>query len=497
MLGQGDRKAAVNLSLDSLPAISDRVVKPTYRRSDLRPGIVHVGVGNFHRAHQAIYLHRLFQNGQDLDWAILGAGVKSYDENMRNKLKAQDWLTTVVELDPEGFSAEICAAMAGFSDVNAQALIAAMSDPEIRIVSLTVTEGGYFVDAKTGGFDLSNPEIVNDIKNPETPTTVFGIIIAALANRRQKGIAPFTVMSCDNLPENGHVARHALLGLADAMPGDMGEWITGNVAFPNGMVDCITPATGEREISLVEDEFGIVDAAPVVCEPFRQWVLEDKFSNGRPALETVGVEFVSDVAPYELMKLRVLNGGHAAIAYPAALMGIKFAHEAMENPLVGGFYDKLAHEEIMPTVPPIPGARIEDYYKTLVKRFSNALLGDTIARLCLDGSNRQPKFIFPTISAQLEANRSIRGLALEVALWCRYCAGIDENGNEILIEDISADRLQAQAKAAKSDPPKFLQMHEIFGALNESQIFTDAFSQALNALWRDGTQATLQNYLRS
>ncbi|MGI9399829.1 MAG: mannitol dehydrogenase family protein [Rhizobiaceae bacterium] len=488
---------AASLSLANLPLISDSVVKPSYRREELTPGIIHVGVGNFHRAHQAIYLHRLFQTGRDHNWAIMGAGVKPYDDVMRQRLINQDWLTTVVELDPDGFSAEICASMIGFAEVNARALIAAMSDPEIRIVSLTVTEGGYFVDAKSGGFDVSNGEIAKDIANRETPSTVFGIIIAALANRRQNGIAPFTVMSCDNLPENGHVARQAILGLAGAMSGDMGKWISGNVAFPNGMVDCITPATGEREIDLVRHEFDIVDTAPVVCEPFRQWVLEDNFSNGRPALETVGVEFVNDVAPYELMKLRMLNGGHAAIAYPAALMGIKYAHEAMENKLVGGFYDKLVHDEIMPTVPPIPGVSLEEYYRTLVKRFSNALLGDTIARLCLDGSNRQPKFILPTIKACLDAGIPVRGLALEVALWCRYCAGIDENGSEILIEDIAADRLKAQAMAAKSEPSRFLEMHEIFGSLNEKPIFVDAFSERLNALWRDGTQATLQKYLRS
>lgn len=488
---------AISLNLNNLPLIQDRVAKPAYDRADLSPGIIHVGVGNFHRAHQAFYLHRLFQTGKDHDWAIIGAGIKPYDEAMRRRLADQDWLTTVVQLDPDGFSAEISAAMTGFSDINSQKLIEAMSRPEIRIVSLTVTEGGYFINAKTGGFDFDNVEIRNDIANPGKPSTVFGILIAALSRRRENGIPPFTVMSCDNLPENGHVARHALLGLAEAMPGDMGDWIGANVAFPNGMVDCITPATGEREIKLVETEFGIIDAAPVVCEPFRQWVLEDKFSNGRPALETVGVEFVDDVAPYELMKLRILNGGHAAIAYPAALLGIKYAHEAMENPFVGGFFDKLAHSEIMPTVPPIPGVSREQYYNTVVKRFSNALLGDTVSRLCLDGSNRQPKFIFPTITACLEAGISIRGLALEVALWCRYCAGIDEKGNEIKIEDVAAERLNEHANAARSNPSRFLEMHEIFGTLNEKPVFVEAFSDWLNALWLDGTRATLQNYLRS
>jgi mannitol 2-dehydrogenase len=214
-------------------------------------------------------------------------------------------------------------------------------------------------------------------------------------------------------------------------------------------------------------------------------------------LEAVGVEFVEDVAPYELMKLRVLNGGHAAIAYPSGLMGIEFAHEAMQDPLVSGFYDKLAHEEIMPTVPLIPGVSLEDYYKTVVRRFSNALLGDTIARLCLDGSNRQPKFILPTIAARLGTGSSIAVLALEVALWCRYCAGTDENGKPIHLDDNAAARLNEHALAARNAPGKFLEMHEIFGSLSENAIFAGAFAKALQALWRDGTAATLQTYLAS
>ncbi|WP_193175663.1 mannitol dehydrogenase family protein [Oricola nitratireducens] len=483
------------LSLDNLSAIGADVAKPSYARGDLSPGIVHIGVGNFHRAHQGIYLHRLFESGRDHDWAIVGAGVKPYDDAMRGKLEAQDWLTTVVELDPAGFSATVSGSMIDFARVDPVGLIDTMAQPEIRIVSLTVTEGGYYVDAKTGGFDASHPEIVADRDSPDHPKTVFGIIIAALMKRRDAGIAPFTVMSCDNLPENGHVARNAVLGLAEGRADDAHDWIAENVAFPCGMVDCITPATGPREIGLVREKFGIEDAAPVVCEPFRQWVLEDNFPQGRPALETVGVEFVDDVAPYELMKLRILNGGHATIAYPAGLLGIHFVHSAMENPLVAGFLEKLEFSEIIPTVPEIPGVSLTGYYEKIVERFANVAVGDTIPRLCLDGSNRQPKFILPTIAARLEKGQSVDGLALEVALWCRYCAGTDENGKTITIDDIAAERLTRQALAARDDPSAWLAMHDIFGDLGKDGIFANAFAAALRALWAGGVRATLETYL--
>ncbi|PWW02047.1 mannitol 2-dehydrogenase [Hoeflea marina] len=483
-------------ALSTLADLGQRVSVPSYSRADLSAGIVHVGVGNFHRAHQAHYLHRLFDSGRDHDWAIIGAGIKSFDAAMRGKLKAQDWLTTVVELDPKGFSGMITGSMIGFAEIDAEATIAAMADPAIRIVSLTVTEGGYYIDAKTGSFDASHPDIVADSRTPAAPKTVFGIIVAALDRRRQAGLAPFTVMSCDNLPENGHVARAAVLGLARQMPGDIAAHIAAHVAFPCGMVDCITPATGPREIDLVRDRFGIDDAAPVVCEPFRQWVLEDNFPQGRPALETVGVEFVKDVAPYELMKLRILNGGHAVIAYSSALLGHEFAHDAMADPLIAGFLEKLEFAEMIPTVPEIPGVSLTDYYHKVAERFGNAALGDTIARLCLDGSNRQPKFILPTIAARLEAGQSIDGLALEVALWCRYCAGEREDGSSYTIDDPSAERLRVHGHAARSEPLKFLDMRDIFGSLSDNEIFRAAFAKAVAALWKNGARATLEAYVK-
>lgn len=479
-------------ALQSLP---DNVVVPAYDRSKLKAGILHIGVGNFHRAHQAVYLNELFSLGEDHDWALVGAGIKPYDVAMRDRLQQQDWLTTVVELDPNGLTAKISGSMVDFVEIDPQAVVERLSSPEIRIVSLTITEGGYFVNEVTGGFDHKHPEIMHDVEHPDTPETVFGVLIAAIRKRRSAGIAPFTVMSCDNLPENGKIARQAVLGLARDLSSDLGDWIEQNVSFPNSMVDCITPATSDRERAMVKDQFGIIDAAPVACEPFRQWVMEDKFPNGRPALEKVGVEFVADVAPYELMKLRILNGGHATIAYPSALMGYHFVHDGMADPLVNGFLAKLEVSEIIPTVPSVPGVNFMNYLATVRERFSNSAVGDTIPRLCLDGSNRQPKFILPTIMDRLANEQTVDGLALEVALWCRYCAGTDDAGNAIELVDEKAARLTQHALQAKDNPAAFLAMTDIFGPLSENATFAAAFSQALNALWSKGTKATLQAYL--
>lgn len=486
---------AIRPSLAALPALAATAAVPRYDRAQLSPGIVHIGVGNFHRAHMAHYLHRLFDLGRDHDWAIVGGGVKPNDAAMRARLEGQDWLTTVVELDPAGYSAAITGAMIDFAEATPEALIAALADPAIRIASLTITEGGYFIDALTGGFNTAHPDIAADAANPETPQTVFGVLLKALRLRRSAGIAPFTILSCDNLPENGHVTRAAVTGLARLQDPAFAAWIGDAVAFPNSMVDCITPATGSREIALVENRFGIADAAPVVCEPFRQWVLEDNFPQGRPAFEQVGAEFVADVAPYELMKLRILNAGHAIIAYPAGLLGIHYVHDAMRNPLVARHLDWLLHKELIPTVPRIKGVDFEAYYSKIVERFSNPEIGDTIPRLCLDGSNRQPKFVLPAVHDRLRDGLPVDGLALEVAFWCRFCAGIDEDGQPLTVPDDNAAQLTEHALRARRQPKAFLQQKAIFGELSEAAPFADAFAHALDALWTRGTKAILEERL--
>lgn len=482
------------LNAAALPRLPKGVHGPAYDRAGLTPGILHVGVGNFHRAHMAVYLDRLFATGRDHDWAIVGAGVRPADAVMRDRLAAQDWLTTVVELDPHGLSARVVGSMVDFVPVDPAATIARMADPAIRIVSLTVTEGGYYIDAKTDGFNATHPDIVTDAAAPDAPRTVFGMIIAALRLRRDGGIAPFTVLSCDNLPENGHVAERTVTGLARLSDPAFADWIAANVAFPNSMVDCITPATTDRERAMVADRFGLRDAAPVACEPFRQWVLEDRFPQGRPAFETVGAEFVANVAQYELMKLRILNGGHAAIAYPGALLGHHFVHDAMADARIARWLDRLTRAEIVPTLSPIPGVSYDAYRETVAERFSNPEVGDTIPRLCQDGSNRQPKFILPTIRDALSKGLPIAGLALEVALWCRYCAGVDEAGRAIPPNDDNHATLRPLAEATRDNPLAFLGNPAVFGPLGQDAVFGAAFAAAIGSLWSRGVAATLADY---
>lgn len=489
----------VRLSRATLSQLGPSVSGPSYRRDELSPGIVHIGVGNFHRAHQAAYLDELFERGRDHDWAIIGTGVRESDAEMGRDLAAQDFLTTVVTQEAERSQARVTGAMIDFvTPGDSAAIIEKLVDPRTRIVSLTVTEGGYYIDPATQAFDPGHPDIVADAADRlASPKTAFGLIAAGLLKRRAAGLPPFTVMSCDNLPGNGHVTADAVAGLVGLIsPGDA-RWIRESVAFPNGMVDRITPATSERERQTLRDDFGIEDSRPVFCEDFRQWVLEDHFPAGRPRLEEVGVQFVADVAPFELMKIRILNGGHAAIAYPAGLLDIHFVHEAMQDKQIARFLSALLDDEVIPVVPPVPDTDLADYKRTIERRFANPKIGDTIRRLCLDGSNRQPKFILPTLRDALQAGRPIDGLALVSALWCRYCYGETESRRIIQANDPNWSRLTEQSRLARNAPEAWLAMQDIYGDLGEDQRFRHAFTRALQHLWQSGTRASLDHYLTS
>jgi mannitol 2-dehydrogenase len=490
---------ATRLSLATLGQLGPSVSVPGYRRDELGPGIVHIGVGNFHRAHQATYLDELFERGLDHDWAIIGTGVRESDAEMGRDLAAQGFLTTVVTEEAERSQARVTGAMIDFvAPGDSAAILERLVDPRTRIVSLTVTEGGYYIDPATQAFDPGHPDIIADAADRlAAPKTAFGLIAAGLLRRRAAGLPPFTVMSCDNLPGNGHVTADAVAGLVELIDRDDARWIREHVAFPNGMVDRITPATSDRERQALRDDFGIADSRPVFCEGFRQWVLEDHFPAGRPRLEEVGVQFVADVAPFELMKIRILNGGHAAIAYPAGLLDIHFVHEAMQDTQIARFLSALLDDEVIPVVPLVPDTDLADYKRTIERRFANPKIGDTIRRLCLDGSNRQPKFILPTLRDALQAGLSVDGLALVSALWCRYCHGETESGQPIAPNDPSWSRLNAQAQQARSAPETWLQMRDIYGNLADDPRFREAFSQALQRIWRSGTRASIDTFLAS
>ncbi len=476
----------IPLSLATLADVPADVARPTYDRSNLRAGILHIGVGNFHRAHMAVYLDRLMNMGLAHDWAIVGAGLRAGDADMRDRLAAQDWLTTVVDRDGAGESARITGAMVDYCPVDPAAILAAMSDPLIRMVSLTVTEGGYFL-GRGGAVRLDDPALHADIANPDAPKTVFGLIIAALRQRRDAGQPAFTVLSCDNLQGNGDITRRVTLAVAEAQDPELAGWIAAHVAFPNGMVDCITPRSGPRELALVQDCFGVRDAAPVVCEPFRQWVIEDHFPAGRPPLEKVGVTFVDDVKTHEIMKLRLLNASHASLCYAAALMGYAHVDKAMADPVLSGWLKALPTRETIPTLEPIEGVDYAAYLDSVLHRFGNPAIADTIARLAQDGSDRQPQFILPTLRDALARDLPIDGLALELAIWMQFCSA-----PPIPLEDPMAAALQA---AAQSGPQAFLGQTAVFGHLGQNPRLRAAVAAAYEGLQQEGVEAMLSRYL--
>ncbi|MEM1073682.1 MAG: mannitol dehydrogenase family protein [Pseudomonadota bacterium] len=486
----------VPLGLSQLSALSSDVSVPRYDRSELSPGIVHIGLGNFHRAHQAWYLHRLMQQGEALDWAIIGAGVRSADATQRIKLIGQDCLTTLIELDPSGKSAEVCGAMIDFLPVEEGngALIAQMTLPEIRIVSLTVTEGGYYIDPATGGFDAAHPDIRHDAANPLRPRTAFGAMIAALRARRDAGVPAFTSQSCDNLQGNGAVLRQTVVSLARMSDPELASWIEANCSFPNSMVDCIVPATGPSEIALAQ-EFGIGDSAPVTHENFRQWVFEDKFSAGRPAWEQVGATASDRVHDFETMKIRILNGGHQVIAGPAEILGIETIADAMAHPSIKAFLRKVVQDEVAPHIKPVPGMSPQDYLDLIDKRFSNPEIKDTTRRVAFDGASRHPGFIVPSIRDGLKAGLSVSGLALVSALWARYCAGVREDGSVVEPNDPHWTLLKETALEAPNDPQRWLQLTQFYGTIGANATFAAAFEGWLRALYGIGVEATLQRYL--
>ncbi|MFG6592013.1 mannitol dehydrogenase family protein [Sulfitobacter sp. 1A12157] len=474
------------------------IAHPSYDRCALTPGIVHIGVGNFHRAHQAWYLHRLMQNGQAHDWAILGAGVRPYDAAMREKLLAQDCLTTLIELDPAQTSAEVVGSMIDYLPIEEGngALIRAMADPAIRIVGLTVTESGYYIDPVSKGFDAAHADIIHDAAHPDTPRTAFGAIVAALRLRRDAGQGPFTGLSCDNLQGNGEILRQAVVSLARLSDPALADWIEANASFPNSMVDCIAPATGPAEIAQAR-EFGVNDAAPVTHEAFRQWVIEDDFCAGRPDWDQVGATFSDEVHAYEKMKIRILNAGHQVLANVGEVLGIETISATMAHPAIRAMFHRVQAEEITQTVAPVPGMTPLAYLDLIEQRFSNPRIVDTTRRVAFDGSARHTGFVLPILRDQLAAGRSVSGLALVEALWARMCAGTREDGSEIVANDPIWETLKEAAQAARTRPEAWLEQERLYGDLAQAEAFRDAFVAWLSLIWDEGAVAAMSAYTQA
>jgi mannitol 2-dehydrogenase len=444
---------------------------PTYERGQIGIGIAHFGVGGFHRAHQAMYIDKLMGDGLAPDWGICGLGVLPRDQRMRDALRAQDYLYTLILEHPDGTrQPRVIGSIVDFryAPEDPESVIELLADPATRIFSLTITEGGY------------QPPL----------SMVFGLVAEALNRRRVRNLPSPTIVSCDNIAGNGDVARRVFTSYADRVNPKLAQWMRDNTRFPNSMVDRITPVTTPEVIERLHSEFGVQDAWPVVAEPFAMWVLEDDFADGRPPLDKAGVRLVDDVSAYEAMKLRLLNAGHQGLCYFAYLAGYRLVHEAAQEPVMAGFLTRYLDSEAMPTLARIPG--LAEFRNALIPRFANAYIRDTVARLCAESSDRIPKWLLPVVRDNLRSGGPVRLSAAIVASWARYAEGIDEAGQPIDVVDRLADELMPIARSQRGNPLAFLANRSVFGDLVDESRFREPYLWTLDSLHRHGARTTLE-----
>ncbi len=464
---------------------------PSYDRRAIVPRIVHLGLGGFHRAHMARYLHDLMLvDSSALQWGVRGVGLREADRALLKALNNQDCLYTLVERDGCGEQQEVIGAIVQAIDASASSveLLEALGSPETRILSLTVTEHGYCLDRATKRLDLTHPQIAHDLGSLANPRSAIGVVVAALADRRRHKLGALTVLSCDNIQCNGDVLRGAVCDFADAIDPGLSAWIAEHASFPNSMVDRITPQPTAAAIRDFRDRTGIDDAAPLVTEPFRQWVIEDRFVAGRPALEQVGVQFVNDVAPYERMKLRLLNASHLALSGPGQLIGLTEISETIRHPLIRRYVTALMDRETGPTLDPVPGVDLADYKRSVVARFDNPAIPDTVARVNADAALN---YLLDPIRDRLAAGAPIDLLAFALAAWLRRVRGEDEAGKPIEVVHPLAAELRARAIAGGGDPMPLLAMRSLFGDLGESAGFCTIVKRWLCALYNGGIESAL------
>lgn len=494
-----------NQHLVKIATASEAQVKiPNYRRGDaVKEGIVHVGVGGFHRAHLAVYVDRLMQEHGVIDYAICGVGLQHSDANMHDALGSQDHLYTVIERSAKGSFANVVGSINSylFAPDDRDAVIAKMAHPDTHIVSLTITESGYYYNENTHELQSEHPDIQFDLDpaNEKAPRTTFGFLYAALSRRYQQGLRPFTVMSCDNMQKNGSITRKMLESFARLRNPDLAAWITEKGAFPNAMVDRITPQTSAKDKTVLAENFGIEDAWPVVSEPFMQWVIEDQFADGRPPFERVGVQVVKnghDVEEFEKHKLRLLNGSHSAIGYPGQLAGFQYVHEVMQHPVFSKFVWQMMQEEVKPLLPEIPGINIDEYCHTLIQRFSNPAIMDQLPRICLSASGKIPQFIMPSIAEAIWVGGPFRRLCFVAAAWFHYINGVDDTGTPFTVDDPMLEELQAKARNGGSDPTELLTIERLFGDdLRGDLRFVQEMKEAMVQIAREGVLKTLPKYV--
>lgn len=479
------------LNEQTLAHHSARMAVPTYDRRALTPSVVHISVGSFHRSHQAVYFDDLAQREISTGWGLVGVGL--HRRKMQEVLGAQDGLYTVVTRGHGGEEARVIGVITRylFAPDEAGDVLAALADERTRLTTLTITAGGYHVEPSTGAFCPDDPQVRADLADPGRPCSAIGYLVEALDRRRRAGRAPFTILSCDNMPGNGAVARTAVVALARMRDERLAAWIDEHVTFPSSMVDRITPKTMPEDREMVERAFGVSDRWPVITEQFSQWIVEDRFAAGRPPLDEVGVQFVTDVRPYALMKTRLLNAGHSALGYLGSLGGHRRTDEAMADPAYAAYLARMMDEEIAPLLAPVPGIDLPAYQAALLDRFGNPALGDRLSRLCRNGSAKVPRHVLSSIGEARASGRPHALLTLAVAGWCRYLRGTDEQGRAVALDDPAAARLQALALTGGGDPRPLLADRATFGTLGADVGFAAALERDLADLDADGARAVV------
>jgi mannitol 2-dehydrogenase len=488
-------KTAIPLSSSTLQLHSRRVDLPTYDRSSLGRSIVHIGVGNFHRAHQALYFDELANRGVSHDWGI--TGVSLHHGRMKKLLSEQDWLYTVVQRSRGRDVARIVGSVCQmhYAREDQSAVLAALTDERTRMVTLTITGDAYCIDKRTAEFDVGRDDVRADLRMPNHFSTTWAYLAEALDRRRRAGKAPFTVVSCDNVPSNGDATRTALVSFASLRDPALGRWIGRHVAFPSTMVDRITPKTTSADRHFVESSIGVADSCPVLTEPFAQWIIEDTFCDSRPPLEEVGVDFVTDVTRPKLVKTRLLNGTHCAIAYLGILAGYENIHEVMSDAILGRYVEQLIYQEISPLLPTVPNIDIGDYCATTLERFRNPSISDRLARLAARGSSKIPAYLLPSLHEAMATGRPHTLLMLALAGWARYLQGEDLQGRKIRIEDPQEKLLNTLAALGRSYPDPLLRHHEVFGNLRLVPGFVERLGHMIDALDRHGVVETLRRHV--
>jgi len=482
----------VPLCRANLSKLGDKVRVPQYDTNQVQAGIVHLGLGNFHRAHMARYTHDLMQKRPDdtLQWGIVGAGLMPSDIRMYESLHPQDNLYTLVERDDKEERVGVIGSLADviFAGESSRALLDVISRPTVRIVSLTVTENGYCLNRFTKRLDAGHVLIQKDLAQPEEPASAIGILVESFRRRMVDGLPPFTAMTCDNIQENGNILRQAVIDLAELRDPALATWIKDNAVFPCTMVDRITPVTAAHEVEALAKDFGIADQWPVFCETFTQWVIEDHFPQGRPAWEDVGAQFVEDVMPYEFMKLRLLNGSHLAVAGLGQLAGYETIDESMANPLISGMMVALMDREIEPHLLPVPGIDLPEYKKTLIERFSNKAIRDTVQRVNTDAPLN---VLMDPIKDRLKEDQPLDILALALAAWLRRMQGTDEQGNPLVIRHPLVDQLREKALEGRTDPRPLLSISDLFGTAGQDPRLIEPVERWLVSLYERGARETL------